>query len=434
MVASIKDVSSNKKEISREVETRDVKAPRAVYDVLMLDANSRKVLATVRSLGKQGLRIAALTTSDELPVPAFSSRWCQKTFICPAEEGTQEYLLYLESILDVYDIKVLIPSSDGTIDLVRRNRARLARRVRIALADEAALHIAVNKELTLEVAQHLGLGVPHGIAITSTSELEKALDEIGLPAVVKPAESWIADEQGDHRQRVSVRLVTTREEAREAVEELTCFGHTVLLQQFLSGRHETVALFYAGGQVYARFAYWSKRRDGPLGGGSALSQSIVYPADIGEQAERLVREIGLEGYSHIQFRRGSDGKPYLLEINARLNGALEHGIMAGVDFPRLLYQWASGEQIDTIEGYITGLWMRYLWGDLEGTVATLRQHGRPGVPSPLRAVLDFGSTCLLPMRYDYVDWSDPRPIWVAVSSAVGKEIKRFGQRLFHKDR
>jgi predicted ATP-grasp superfamily ATP-dependent carboligase len=400
------------------------------FDVLVLDANSRKSLAVVRSLGRRGLRVAALTTSDSLPVPAFSSRWCSHKIVCPASEGTEEYLVYLESILDALDIHVLIPSSDGTIALVRQNRERLEKRVRIALANESALSIAVNKQLTLEVAERLGLNIPRGIPIKDVSDVKMALHEIGLPAVVKPTESWVADNQ--QRYRVAPRLVTTPDEASSVVEELTRFGETVLFQQFLSGRQEAISLFSTHEKIHARFAYWSKRDDPPLGGTCVLVQSIAYPSDIGEQAEPLVREINLEGYSQVEFRRDSMGKPYLMEINSRLTAGIEHAIQAGVDFPYLLYQWASGNQIDTVENYRQGLWMRYLWGDIATTVAAVRQRGRPGVIPPAQAILAFCISCLVPMKYDYVDWRDPLPIWTAIVGRGRSGMKRLGKIFFHR--
>src|SRR5947209_13966155 len=59
-------------------------------DVLVLDGRLRQSLATVRSLGSRGIRVAALAASA--PMPTFSSRWCQCGFVCPEEEGSQGYL------------------------------------------------------------------------------------------------------------------------------------------------------------------------------------------------------------------------------------------------------------------------------------------------------------------------------------------------------
>jgi len=79
------------------------------YDVLLLNARSRQSLVAMRSLGSRGLRMAALESFDGLPIPAFSSRWCQHKALCPADEGTKEYLTYLEQVLDSTHARVLIP-------------------------------------------------------------------------------------------------------------------------------------------------------------------------------------------------------------------------------------------------------------------------------------------------------------------------------------
>jgi predicted ATP-grasp superfamily ATP-dependent carboligase len=385
-------------------------------DALIMDARLRQSLVTVRSLGSRGLRVAALeidSNAESLSrVATFSSRWCRQHFVAPTyEQSTQPYLAYLEQVLDQTQAKLLITSSDGTLAVIRQHREQLERRVRIALAKEPALAIAVNKEQTLEIAENLGIGVPRGTVVGSVNEVPAALHEVGLPAVVKPNESWLWGEQ--QGARLVCKLVTTPDEAKRAVEELTSFGGTALFQQFLSGRREAVNFLFANGEIYARFAQWAKRTQPPLGGTSVLRQSISIPKDIGEQAERLVREIDLEGYSEVEFRRDSEGKPYLMEINPRLSASVEVAVRSGVDFPYLLYQWANGDRIDRIQSYRVGGWMRYLEGDIITTVQTVTQRGRPGVTPPSRAILGFLGSFFLPMGYDYVDWRDPLPAFSA---------------------
>src|SRR5581483_6761002 len=321
------------------------------YDALVLDAMLRQSLATVRSLGKRGYRVAALESSV---APAFSSRWCRHSFIYSANESALSYLDCLEQALDRTGARVLIPSSDGTIALLRRHREQLEQRTRIALAKESALAIAVNKERTLSVAARLGLSVPRSVTVEAVDTVPAALKAIGLPLVVKPVESWVIDQAGLQGTRIASRLVTTAAEAYNAVEGLTAEGGTVLFQQYLPGRREAISLLYANGNVHARFAQWARRTEPPLGGTSVLRQSIAVPEDTGVQAERLVREIDLEGYAEVEFRRDSAGVPYLMEINPRLSASVEIAVRSGVDFPYLLYQWASGEQIDTITSYHTG--------------------------------------------------------------------------------
>ncbi|HEX4629251.1 MAG TPA: ATP-grasp domain-containing protein [Gemmatimonadales bacterium] len=397
------------------------------FDVLVLNARLRQSLVTVRSLGQRGLRVAAAETSSN--VPAFSSRWCERGFVVPADEGTDTYGAHLGEMLEQTGARVLIPSHDGTIALLRRHRAQLEQRVRLALAEERTLAVAVSKERTLAVAQGLGLQVPRSVVARTVDDVAVALEEVGLPAVVKPSESWSWHGLDGVGAWVGPQLVTTADEACRAVAEVTQCGGVTLLQQLLSGRREAVSLLYANGRMHARFAQWAKRTMPPLGGASVLRQSIAIPPDIGNQAERLVRELNLEGYSEVEFRRDSAGVPYLMEINPRLSASVELAVRAGVDFPYLLYQWANGGPIDEVRGYRVGGWMRHLGGDIGTTIATLAQRGRPGIEQPTHAILGFALSFLRPMGYDYVDWADPLPAINAASDFTRHAVRSILYRL-----
>jgi predicted ATP-grasp superfamily ATP-dependent carboligase len=401
------------------------------YDALVLDAKLRQSLVTVRSLGKRGMQVAALEVASLMEkshsVPTFSSRWCQRAYVAPAyEQSTEPFLTYLLQLLDNTDIRVLITSSDGTLAVMREHREQLEQRVHIALAKESALEIAINKDQTLELASQLGVGVPRGVVVKAVDEVAEAIRDIGLPAVVKPIESWLWG--GQQGVRLICQLVTTPDEAHVAVEALTQYGGSVLFQQFLSGRREAISFLYAKGEMYARFAQWAKRMQPPLGGTSVYRQSIAVPDDIGDQAERLVRAIDLEGYCEVEFRRDSVGIPYLMEINPRLSASVEVAVRAGVDFPYLLYQWASGEPIDRVTGYHAGNWMRYLEGDLLTTFQTITQRGRPGVTPPAQAFFEFFMAFLIPAGYDYVDWKDPLPIWTAATEFSDRIRQKLGEK------
>ncbi|HLH30507.1 MAG TPA: hypothetical protein VKY31_04855, partial [Terriglobia bacterium] len=207
-----------------------------VCEALVLDAQFRQSLVSVRSLGRKHIRVGAVETFDG--VPAFSSKWCLQKAVLPAREATPDYFKCLQQVLSATSAKVIIPSSDGTIALIRRHRKTLERRTRVALAKEPALGIAVNKGQTLEIARRLGLLIPRGVDIASVRDVDAAIREVGLPAVVKPEESWMGDEKSGIR--FSPQLVTTLHEAQQVVASMTRFGGNLLFQQFLDGRREAV--------------------------------------------------------------------------------------------------------------------------------------------------------------------------------------------------
>ena len=92
---------------------------------------------------------------------------------------------------------------------------------------------------------------------------------------------------------------------------------------------------------------------------------------------RLAKTIGLEGPCEVEFRRDADGRPLLMEINARLAGTMENAIQSGVDFPLMTWQWASGQPVSRVENYRTGVRTRWLHGDMRWLDENLRRNGLP---------------------------------------------------------
>lgn len=393
----------------------------------MLDPASRQALVTARSLGRRGLRVAVISTRPAFP--ALRSRWCARGVIFATREATQEYLGQLEAWLDETGARVTIPASDGTISLLRRHRARVERSTRLAVAPESALDIAVNKERTLAVARRIGIPTPREVAVAGIGDLPAAAREIGFPAVVKPSESWVW--QGETGSWVGPTLVVDDDGAASVVRRLEALGSRALVQEYLGGRREAVSFLYSRGRFYARFAQWARRTNPPLGGSSVLRQSIAVPSDVGAAAEALVREIGVEGYSEVEFRRDDRGVAHLMEINARLSASVEVAVRSGVDFPYLLYQWATGDPIDPVDGYRPGKWMRNLSGDIEATISILQEGSAPGSDGRWGALMDFGLSFVRPMGYDYFNWTDPLPAWAATSGylrALSSRVLRRARR------
>lgn len=361
-------------------------------------------------------------------MPAFASRWCSNHALVP--DFTREPDAYVEALLDLLDrhpARVLIPLHDGSIEAIRARRSAFDGRIAIALANEAALRLAISKPATLGLAAQLGLAVPHGVAISDPADVPSALREIGYPAVIKPVQSWVqANGPGT---RLACRAVLNEEEARRSVTDVVQAGGTVVVQEWLSGRREAINLFYARGRIWARFAQVAHRMYPPLGSASVLRESVPLPPDATDDAERLIRAMDLEGYSEVEFRRDRVGRPVLMEVNPRLSASVEIAVRSGVNFPALLYAWAAGEALQEVPWYRHGLVMRWLGGDLAHLRATFTNQGRPDVAPAWRALATFLLDFLHPSAYDYLDVHDWRPAmvasWSMAGQVVGSEVERW---------
>ena len=107
-----------------------------------------------------------------------------------------------------------------------------------------------------------------------------------------------------------------------------------------------MTLFIVDGEILASCGHVAHRTSPPLGGASVMRESIPIPQDIYASAVRLATAIGMQGVCEVEFRRDADDRPLLMEINARLAGTIENAVHSGVDFPLMIWQWATGLPVD----------------------------------------------------------------------------------------
>jgi predicted ATP-grasp superfamily ATP-dependent carboligase len=362
------------------------------------------------SLSRSGIDVGAVACRAEAAwAPALKSRRCRLNAVVPDfVEDADSYVNAIVALLDEHSARLILPSHDGSIQALRARRHEVERRTFLPLASEAALDIAVSKTRTLALAKELGIAVPRSVLVTDLGDVRAAIDEVGLPAVVKPSCSW------GHRKGVGERwgcdVVVSVDEARSSVERMGLSGLQAIIQQWLPGRRDAVSFFGASGKIWARFAQASYREFPPLGGAAVLCESIPLLADLVEPAEKLIRAAGLDGCSIVEFRRDGSGRPVLMEVNARMAGSVALAISAGVDFPIMLHSWATGAPLQEVVEYRVGRRQRWLSGDIWNLKYAFDGGDRPDVPSRLRAVSTFLADFVRrPSRLDIFDASDMRP-------------------------
>jgi predicted ATP-grasp superfamily ATP-dependent carboligase len=334
---------------------------------------------------------------------------------------------YTDAVLGLLDrqpSRVLIPAVDASIAALRLQRTRIEGRTRLALASEAALDVANDKTKTIDLAGQLGIRTPRSAVIGEPGQLADALAVTGLPAVIKPAQSWVwGDAAGS---RVLAEEVVDATEAHAVVNAMFDTGSTtVSIQEYVMGRRESLCVFYAHGTVWAEFALVAHRMIPVLGGLGVLKESIPVPDDLRVAAISLIEAADVEGVSEVEFRRDDAGRPVLMEINARLPGTLELATRAGVDFPRFLWEWAIDAPLHHLgRQYKVGVRLRYLYGDFQWLLENIRKRGRPESVRPGKAMAMFAGEFLRRDGYDYMDPGDLVPTVVASLRTVRGSVRR----------
>jgi predicted ATP-grasp superfamily ATP-dependent carboligase len=383
----------------------------AGYDILILDAEHKQSLAAARSLGRAGLRVAMGESlalyRESPPLPAFCSRYCARAVVLPSHaDDLDAYVAAIFDFVREHPTSVILPAGDATCLALMPHRRQLAELgCVVALPGNAALEIALDKSRTLALASELGIAYPQSVPIATVEQLSVAIADFGFPFVLKPTVSWTAE----RRERVLPVEVIDKDEATEAARDLLAGGATVIAQQWLPGRREGVTLFIANGEVMASCGHVEHRTTPPLGGASVMRESIQTPPDVYDAAVRLALAIGVEGLCEVEFRRDAQGDPQLMEVNARMPGALDTAIRSGVDFPMLIWQLATGLPVSRVGKYRAGVRTRWLHGELRWLRDNNGRAGRPDGMSRARGIWTFLAEFARTRHYDYVDLHDLEP-------------------------
>jgi predicted ATP-grasp superfamily ATP-dependent carboligase len=136
----------------------------------------------------------------------------------------------------------------------------------------------------------------------------------------------------------------------------------------------------------------------------------------------------MEGYAQVEWRRDGDGRPFLMEVNPRLNASIELAVRAGVNIPLLLYRWAAGEPLQPISTYRYGQRLRWLHGDAEWLREVRRDPGHPDAPDIRTAYRAFFSEFVQTRSYDYWDRRDLGPVSVIASRTARSLPGRLARR------
>jgi predicted ATP-grasp superfamily ATP-dependent carboligase len=381
-----------------------------VFDVLILDATNKQSLAATRCLGRAGLRVALGESAGQyrphLP-PSFRSRYCARSVtLANYLDDPAAYVAAVIAFAREHRVQVVLPTGDASIAALAPQRERLAEfGCTLAVAPDAALEIANDKSRTLEIAAKLGIAYPASVQVHGIDELRKAEADFGYPFVLKPTVSWT----GKGADRCVPVDVLDEAEALDVTRRFLDTGAGVLAQQWACGRREGVTLFIDGGEVVASCGHVAHRTSPPLGGASVVRESIAVPWAILDASVRLARAIGLEGTCEVEYRRDADGRPLLMEVNARLAGTLENAIKSGVNFPLMIWQQSTGRHVDPARSYRTGVRTRWLHGDLRWLRENRARPGRPDSVSAARGAWAFAAEFARTRYYDYFDRDDLGP-------------------------
>ena len=369
--------------------------------VLVLDGHSRAALETLQSLGRAGVQVdVAAEAKDCL---AMHSRYAARKLRQPSQEKVADFHAWLRAQDQKRNYALIVAATEASLLGLRQLAENDALRGKALIPGDDALDIALDKEKTLRLARDLGLPVPGSTLFSSMAEIGHAEQ---FPIVLKPTHSKVM--LAGELRTLAVAVVKNEAERREYLRRWLPLT-PVQQQQYVSGRGVGVELLFNRGKKVWHFAH-ERVHEYPLSGGaSSYRRSIVPPAKMLDDAERLLAALKWHGVAMVEFKMDARGQYWLMEINPRMWGSLALSIDAGVDFPAGLLQIACGQQPAAQPQYNIHYYARDLRTDIDWLKSNLRADPQDSLLHTRSKSFSF-LELLRPLTgresWDHFDWRD----------------------------
>lgn len=347
--------------------------------VLLAGGDDRSMLASARSLGRQGLPFVAVGVTRRMMVA--SSRFLRGSLAGRGPDPAAEPERYAGFVLETarrHDVDLVVPLTDKTMLACDRLREDFDAVAPLALPSSAAVRNVLDKRANLALARRLGIPCPGEVDLRRP-EFPVALKDPG-PAT-----------DGD-RPRFDFKFLLARDE-RDLAECLARCppGEHPLAQEFVEGVVHNVCCFAVDGEIVAAHEFRGIRS---LRGMTCLRELTPVTPELGGYAARMLGELRWSGAAHLGFIVGAgDGVARYMETNGRFWGSICGSVNAGWDFPYWTYRYfALGELPEPPPpSRWAGRRSRWHYGELESLLRYLggeRQQSWVG-RSRARAVADY---------------------------------------------
>jgi len=361
--------------------------------VFVTDAQMRSSVAVIRSLGRRGLEV---TGGEETRfTTGFFSKYCKHSVVYPSPKKNQDrFLEYVKELVTNNEYEVIFPMTDDTVIPIVKHKKEFSKHTIVPLPDYDILINAIDKAKTLRIAMENNIPCPKTHFINELSDIDDIKDNLVYPVIIKPAKGYGAR---------GVELCKSYEELRLKSREVYAVHGSFLVQEYIPHGDEV--------GVYALFSFDSEPRavtvqkrirSYPVSGGPSTLRETIKDGITKEAVEiafKLLKALRWVGVAMVEFRTDPrDGIPKLMEVNPRFWGSLQLSILAGVDFPYLLYKLVTEGDIEPVMDYKEDVKCRWL---LPGDILWFLS-----APNKIGNLREF---CRFRTNYDIISFEDPGP-------------------------
>ncbi len=325
--------------------------------VLVIGDDMRSFLATVRSLGRQGLDVHA--APFDLSAPALTSRYITKIHNLPVYlDGGGLWLDAITRLLATEKFSLVIPCDERSLLPLVRHAVKLSVYSKLSIPDDRGMELFFDKHATRELASSLSIPVATGKVLAPADTASSIVAALGLPMIAKHRQSFAWPEIYVRTKAAVIRTESALKTWLTANRE---HGDAILFEHMFPGIGVGVSVLCDRGVVLQAFEHHRVREFD--GSGYYRKSAPLEPSRLAA-VSKMVDASAYTGIAMFEFKVDPDtSKWILLEVNARPWGSLPLPVAIGIDFPFRLYRLlVHGEKTAAIN-YPSDLYGRNLVAD-----------------------------------------------------------------------
>jgi D-aspartate ligase len=385
--------------------------PRRTGAVVLGGAHGSLEIA--RSLGRRGIPVWLVNADN--PLAGFS-RYVGRTLSWPgpAEDGAVEFLTDMARRHGI-EGWALFAGGDDEVRFVAQNHAALATVFQLTTPSWDIARWAYDKRRMNARAAELGIAYPRTFYPRGCEDLPEL--PLPFPVILKPthhdgrndfadAKAWRADNPA--------ALLPRYERSKALVG-----ADSVMIQELIPGngssQHSYAAIWHSGRPVVSLVARRLRQYPIDFGFTSTFVETIEQP-EVERLATRFLSSLDFSGLVEIEFKYDArDGAYKMLDVNARAWTWMGLGALAGIDFPLLQWQLATGAEIEPAAARLGACWM-YFSRDLAASIHEI-VAGRLSLAAYLRSLRRPSASAVFA-------WDDPWPALLDLPSSLARVIAR----------
>jgi len=385
------------------------------YKALVIGDDTRSFLATVRSLGRQGIEVHAAPYS--MVAPALQSKYIAEVHRLPYYlNGGADWLQAIQQLVSAKRFDIIIPCEERSLLPLYKHQHELPSNCVLAIPNPQALDAFFDKLNTRQLATQLDVPVAKGKPLSEHDTTESILATLRLPIVVKQRKSY---SWPDLYVRTSVKFIESRTQIDSMLPSLIKGYSDFFIEEIFPGRGLGVSVLCQEGVVLQAFEH---HRVHELSGSSYYRKSAPIDPHRLAAVKRMVNAVAYTGVAMFEFKLDEQtGTWILLEVNARPWGSLPLPVSLGVDFPFQLFTLLVLNTVPPAVAYRPNVYGRNFFPDLWQLRAIISEP-LANKPRKLITVAKWAASFFRPVigleHHDVFTWDDPRPAWLELKQFV----------------